>query len=144
MGAGAARNDACACGSGVKYKRCCLPQHEAAAAARARGYRWDADPDAAHNSAIDQIEEGHLDEALVIADRLAQDFPDHPDAHELRARIFEAQGLFGQAAVELRKLRALIAYLGVESTYDAEFFAWLDGEVERLGTVTPSAASGDA
>ena len=30
------RNDPCPCGSGQKYKRCCLPRDEAAAAARAR------------------------------------------------------------------------------------------------------------
>jgi hypothetical protein len=27
------RNDLCSCGSGLKYKRCCLPKDEAAAAA---------------------------------------------------------------------------------------------------------------
>ena len=30
------RNDPCSCGSGKKYKRCCLPRDEAAARERAR------------------------------------------------------------------------------------------------------------
>ena len=92
MGAGTARNEACACGSGVKYKRCCLPEHEAAAAARARGYAWDADPDTPHNAAIRLIKQGALDEAQLLADRMLRDFPDHPDGHELRALIAAARG----------------------------------------------------
>jgi hypothetical protein len=32
------RNDPCPCGSGQKYKRCCLPRDEAAAVERARAH----------------------------------------------------------------------------------------------------------
>ena len=44
------RNDPCPCGSGQKYKRCCLPQdeaaeHAAALAAAATSSTMDADND---------------------------------------------------------------------------------------------------
>jgi hypothetical protein len=36
MSAATGRNDPCPCGSGLKYKKCCLPREEAGAAARVR------------------------------------------------------------------------------------------------------------
>lgn len=144
MGAGASRNDACPCGSGVKYKRCCLPEHETALASRRRGHEWDADPDTPRNHALGLIREGHLDGAAAIADRMKQEFPELPDAHELRAMILEARGQPQQAIVDLRKVRALIEYLDEGESYDPEFHRWLDREIERLAAVTPDAAPVEA
>jgi len=141
MGSAVGRNESCPCGSGAKYKKCCLRSHEAAAAARLRGHPWDADPDTARNSALDLIGDGRYDEAIAITDRLQAEFPDLPDGHELRARVLEAQGHPSKAATELRKLRAQIAYLGQRADFDPEFHEWIDEEIERLTAVTPGAAA---
>src|SRR5712691_5130578 len=70
------RNDPCPCGSGQKYKRCCLPREEAAAAERAATQARQVEPpvmpfemlsdddglDQASNVVIDLIDAGRLDE----------------------------------------------------------------------------------
>jgi hypothetical protein len=106
-----------------------------------RGHTWDSDPDTPRNHALELIRNGNLTEALAIADALAREFPDLPDGHELRARIFEAQGQPASATVELRQLRALLGYLNAADDFDHEFIAWLDSDIERLAAITPGAAS---
>ena len=105
------RNDPCPCGSGQKYKRCCLPRDEAAAAAeraaadRAARLGRDAQqsaPDAAisvdddglddaSNVVIDLIDAGRLDEAEHAAQHLLAHYPDVHDGLYLRRRAAEIQ-----------------------------------------------------
>ena len=57
------RNDPCPCGSGQKYKRCCLPRDEAAAVERARAaeyYRKAADFVHARPESYDPVMEIYL------------------------------------------------------------------------------------
>jgi hypothetical protein len=76
------RNEPCPCGSGKKYKRCCLHAHEAAAAERAAAaaaqaaaqpplpmLAWDDDHglDDASNRVVDLVHAGQLDEAEQAA-----------------------------------------------------------------------------
>ncbi len=141
MGKGSSRNDACPCGSGVKYKRCCLAEHQRAAVARSKPLAWDADPDTPRNTALDRIDAGDLDGAQALADRLFTDFPDHPDGHELYARILEARGQPHDAAAHLRKLIALLDHLDDRPNFEPSFFTRLDNEIVRLMALTPGAAS---
>jgi SEC-C motif len=81
------RNDPCPCGSGEKYKRCCLPRDEAAAAAERAAalgreterfaseaaIRTEDDGlDDASNVVIDLIDAGHLDAAEHAAQHLLE------------------------------------------------------------------------
>jgi len=98
------RNDPCPCGSGQKYKRCCLPRDEAAAhaaalAAAASMAEADAEAevaddglDDASNGVIDLIDAGRLDEAEQAAHALLADYPDVHDGLERLAMVYAARG----------------------------------------------------
>jgi tetratricopeptide (TPR) repeat protein len=94
------RNDPCPCGSGQKYKRCCLPReaaaaHAAALAATATSSMVEADDDGldnASNSVIDLIDAGRLDEAEQAAHALLANYPDVHDGLERLAMVYAARG----------------------------------------------------
>lgn len=112
----AGRNDPCPCGSGQKYKRCCLPRDEAAertaaaerAAALAREEPYaaiddDDGLDEASNSVIDLIHAGRLDEAEQGANALLEQYPEVHDGLERLAMVYAARGDRPRAAEYYRK-----------------------------------------
>jgi tetratricopeptide (TPR) repeat protein len=127
------RNDPCHCGSGKKYKRCCLDKDEAAErevlAARVTppiispGYRSpeilaemrealgavsvDDEEDeltAASNAAVDLVNAGKLDEAEKAARDLLERFPEVHDGYDRLGMVYEARGDKKQAAYYYRKV----------------------------------------
>ena len=91
----AGRNDPCHCGSGKKYKKCCLQKDEALAAARApdSAYGFDEDDlDAKSNGVLDLIAEGRLDEAEAQARDVLKRYPEVIDGLDRLARVYEARG----------------------------------------------------
>ena len=110
------RNDSCPCGSGQKYKRCCLRRDDAAAADRAAADRAAADHaealaremessltyaaigaedeglDDASNGVIDLIDAGRLDEAEQAAHALLERYPNVHDGLERLAMVAAARG----------------------------------------------------
>jgi tetratricopeptide (TPR) repeat protein len=120
------RNDPCHCGSGQKYKRCCLQKDHAAeratlaatAAIRAAKQeeleaflqQQEADLEAeealtqASNAALDLIRAGKLDEAEQAARDLLVRFPDVHDGYDRLGKIYEARGNRQQAAEHYRKV----------------------------------------
>ena len=117
------RNDSCPCGSGQKYKRCCLPRDTAAAAeraaadraaaARAREAERSTPPataigaeddglDEASNGVIDLIAAGRLDEAEQAAHALLTAYPDVHDGLERLAMVHAARGDRARAAAYYR------------------------------------------
>jgi tetratricopeptide (TPR) repeat protein len=118
------RNAPCPCGSGKKYKTCCLAAAEAARvsellerrrAASAQGdtaiRAWlsgaarlavseDAGDglDELSNSVVERIREGRLDEALTLCERLLREYPDVVDGLERSAMVHEARGDYALAA----------------------------------------------
>jgi tetratricopeptide (TPR) repeat protein len=111
------RNDPCHCGSALKYKRCCLPREEAAAAravARAREaapglaasveiVAEDDGLDEASNRPIDLLDAGRLDEAEQAAHDLLQRYPQVHDGLERLAMVYAARGDRVRAAQYYRK-----------------------------------------
>ena len=111
------RNDPCPCGSGQKYKRCCLPREEAAAveraAARAREVEESAADavivtdddglDEASNGVVDLIDAGRLDEAEQAAQDLLEHYPEVHDGLERLAMIAAARGDRPRAAEYYRR-----------------------------------------
>jgi len=112
------RNDPCPCGSGQKYKRCCLPRDEATAAAeRAAALareteRFASDAaisaeddglDDASNVVIDLIDAGRLDEAEHAAQHLLERYPEVHDGLERLAMVAAARGDRPRAAEYYRK-----------------------------------------
>jgi tetratricopeptide (TPR) repeat protein len=114
------RNDPCPCGSGNKYKRCCLPKDQAAdraalaAAAELRAAEQEEfeallDEDEieleyeeklteSSNAVVDLIHAGKLDEAEQAARDLRVNFPDELDGYDRLGMVYEARGDHKQAA----------------------------------------------
>ncbi|HEY3358360.1 MAG TPA: SEC-C metal-binding domain-containing protein [Polyangia bacterium] len=114
------RNDPCPCGSGKKYKKCCLPVHEAADAERARVRHLPAasveqvyaemdELDTLSNRANVLIKTGRFDEAATICDELERRYPDQIDFLDRRAQLYEARLENKLAAQYYRKALAFAA-----------------------------------
>lgn len=118
------RNHPCPCGSGKKYKHCCLAGDEAAATAKREQQRRDAPPaprgswrpvvddegerlDKMSNDAVDLMHTGKLDEAEQLCNRLLEDFPDLPDGHMRLGQLFRVRGEPKRAAEHLRLAAAV-------------------------------------
>jgi tetratricopeptide (TPR) repeat protein len=127
------RNQPCPCGSGKKYKRCCLPKDEAAASAAlpttdptalrkndpSCDFEWDDDHlDEDSNAVVDLIHEGRLDEAEAAARELLARYPEVVDGLERLAMVYDARGDAKQAAEYYRKAVAFI--LEEPEGYDPE------------------------
>ena len=121
------RNDRCPCGSGKKYKACCLAKDEAAAIAAAPKAQTKAMRRAARdamraayeaeaadyedaddltelsNSVGDLIRAGKIDEAEKVAHELLERFPEVHDGYDRLAMVYEARGENRRAAECYRK-----------------------------------------
>jgi len=122
------RNDPCPCGSGNKYKKCCLPKQEGvereqlakvdarradvkAAVAAILSSDEDADEDELtflSNAAADLVRAGKLDEAEQVARDLQARFPEVHDGYDRLGMVHEARGENRQAADCYRKVIALV------------------------------------
>ena len=121
------RNDPCPCGSGKKYKHCCLDKDRAAELAPAVGQRVALQAqqanhlalrqdyqeellesqaalkeaqalDAASNAVVDLVHAGRLDEAEQAARELLTRYPEVHDGHDRLGMVHEARGQFREAA----------------------------------------------
>jgi tetratricopeptide (TPR) repeat protein len=140
------RNNPCPCGSGKKYKQCCLEKDEAAdrAAAATRPAKtprpisramvypdFDDEDDLtpASNAVVDLIHAGKLDEAEQAARDLLERFPEVSDGYDRLAMIYEARGDNKQAAAYYRKT---IDIIREDPEHDPEFVAIFRRRVEKL------------
>ena len=114
------RNDPCPCGSGKKYKRCCMDKDQAAEhatlaatqAERAARQQQRAAQNrdlvvsieqadeltAASNAVIDLIQAGKLDEAEHAARDLLLRYPEVHDGYDRLGMVYEARGQPREAA----------------------------------------------
>ncbi|MFQ5700146.1 MAG: SEC-C metal-binding domain-containing protein [Myxococcota bacterium] len=139
------RNEPCPCGSGKKYKRCCLPVHQAEQAAARTAPQpetrprppWEpneADSEFEElvrlsNRVPELIEQGHLDEAEQASRELLRRFPEVSDGIERLGHVHEARGDIENAVAHYRKAAAFIRDRGAP---DDEHAAWLDDLADRL------------
>ena len=99
------RNAPCPCGSGKKYKKCCLPLQERSSSQQNISYaETDSDDlDMLSNSVADLINEGELDEAEKLCCELLSRYPDQIDGTDRLAEVYEARGDKKKAAEYFRK-----------------------------------------
>jgi tetratricopeptide (TPR) repeat protein len=111
------RNAPCPCGSGKKYKKCCLdkappmppPQqhaHPAQVLAEKDLYEDSLRLDTLSNSVVDLIAQKRLDEALTACEQLHHDYPEVIDWLERFAMVHEARGDWALAADYYRRALA--------------------------------------
>jgi hypothetical protein len=148
------RNQPCPCGSGKKYKQCCLPNDEATSLAARDQQRRDALPppiralrsfdqpaadddgerlDQMSNGAVDLIHAGKFDEAERLCHSLLDEFPDLPDGHMRLGQLFRARGELQRAAEHLR----LAAIVARAADQDSEMPASLEAEADALASQAP-------
>lgn len=152
------RNDPCPCGSGDKYKRCCLPKEqaaehaqfaraaaEAAEAATARKKEEQAAFEAleeehdlaeASNAVIDLVRAGKLDEAERAARELLVRFPEVHDGYDRLGMVYEARGQNKQAADCYRQVIEFVR--ARPQQYDPEFASTFH---KLVATLDPPAAN---
>jgi hypothetical protein len=158
------RNDPCHCGSGKKYKRCCLAAREAEEAAmrrttqetaeaaeREERTRWKAfreqlpqlraeyENDVAlideSNAIVDLIHEGRLDEAEARARALMAAEPHFPDGLERLGHVYEKRGDLKMAAKHYREAVAMLRGSGLP---EDEHQRWLLDMADRLDPPSPT------
>jgi len=159
------RNDPCHCGSGKKYKRCCLDKDEAAerqvlasrvtpplgsplqrssqmlaemreALGPASGDDEEDELTAASNAAVDLVKAGKLDEAEKAARDLLERFPEVHDGYDRLGMVYEARGDKKQAAYYYRKVIEFIREHA--DYYDPEFEVVFQKLVAELDPQTPT------
>lgn len=128
------RNAPCPCGSGKKYKKCCLPLHE-----ESRAKQQDAgvvsltpgftDLDDLSNSVVDLIAAGRLDEAEAACRELLTRYPDQIDGTERLAEVYEARGEKKLAAQYYRKAAQ---FAQGSPGFDQELIEWYSSKAKEL------------
>ena len=142
------RNDPCPCGSGKKYKHCCLDKDRAAELAPAVRQRVALQAqkanqvalrkdyqdellesqaalqeaqalDAVSNAVVDLVHAGRLDEAEQAARELLVRYPEVHDGYDRLGMVHKARGQFREAADCYRK--AIEFTRANPEDYDAEF-----------------------
>lgn len=136
------RNDPCLCGSGKKYKRCCLAKVEQAER-QALAAAVEPDPNhlglcddcydelaAASNAVLDLVDAGKLDAAEQAAHKLLERFPDVHDGYARLGLVCEVRGDNRQAVEHYRKVIAFAReHPGL---YDREFEDGYQALIDRL------------
>jgi tetratricopeptide (TPR) repeat protein len=125
------RNDPCPCGSGKKYKKCCLPLHEESRANQEAisltpGF---TDLDDLSNSVMDLIEKGRLDEAEAACHQLLTRYPDQIDGMERLAAVYEAKGEKKLAAGYYRKAAQ---FAQGKPGFDQKLIDWYSSKAKEL------------
>ena len=141
------RNDRCSCGSGKKYKHCCMAQSEAAtreklaaAAVATAAATAQHDPhlcddcneqlDAAANAVLALIDARKFAAAEQAAHEVLARFPAVHDGYECLGRLYQAKGDNRQAADCYRKV---IAFARNEPhLYDPHFIDHFQDLIDRL------------
>jgi tetratricopeptide (TPR) repeat protein len=129
----AGRNDPCPCGSGKKYKKCCLAESGAAKDRPAVVEPMEAvidRIDALSNQVPDLLEAGNIPEAERVARRLLDEYPQDPDGIERMAEVLEAKGEDQQAAEYYR--RAARYHLDADPDHGREPADYYLAQAQRL------------
>jgi tetratricopeptide (TPR) repeat protein len=113
------RNAPCPCGSGKKYKKCCLANDEAAERERRAtdatntqpgpldALAWEDDGlDDLSNSVLDLIKAKRFEDALAACRRLLDEWPEVVDGLERSAMVYKAMGQPDQALDYYRRALA--------------------------------------
>ncbi len=100
------RNTPCPCGSGKKYKKCCLLLQKGATQPKPQPAKFIpvyTELDQLSNSVMDLIKQNKLDEAEAVSKQLLNEYPDQIDGFERLGQVYEARGKKQTAAVYYQK-----------------------------------------
>lgn len=127
------RNAPCPCGSGKKYKKCCLLLDEKSRSQQNADIVYSTgnpdDLDMLSNSVLDLIDEGRLDEAEKISHELLSRYPDQIDGFDRLGMVWEARGDRKKAAEYYRKAAA---FAENNPGFDQEGIDWYLSKAKQL------------
>ncbi|NLJ28240.1 MAG: hypothetical protein GX433_09530 [Deltaproteobacteria bacterium] len=101
----AGRNDPCPCGSGKKYKKCCLPKHEEARKRMPPDRLQEMEEQAKRKERLEKdVEKGfdllfsqEFEKAQRLAERLLESYPDEDRLHDITVMTALVQGDYDRA-----------------------------------------------
>ena len=125
------RNAPCHCGSGKKYKKCCLrsDRNGPSASSLAQAYAEVDELNTLSNSVLEMLDTGHFREAEEVCQRLLNEYPDQVDGLERFARTCAAQGRKREA---LEWYRKTVEFMRSHDGFDEDSVAQILYEAERL------------
>lgn len=131
------RNAPCPCGSGKKYKKCCLSRKEAEGLEQRRILEQNVgkalveidDLDDLSNSVLDLIDAEKFDEAESVCNELRKRYPDQVDGIERMAMVYEARGENGKAAEYYTRTAE---FMRSNPGFDKEGIQWALDKVKQL------------
>ena len=123
------RNAPCPCGSGKKYKKCCLLYQDGKTESQMRYTPVYTELDQLSNSVVDLIAQNKLDEAEAVSHRLLEDYPDQIDGFDRLAQVYEARGEKEKAIEHYRKAAD---FAGSMPGFDKESIDWYLSEANRI------------
>ncbi|MFW5700412.1 MAG: SEC-C metal-binding domain-containing protein [Cyclobacteriaceae bacterium] len=127
------RNAPCHCGSGKKYKKCCLGKEKTGENKTKNMHQnylfFESDIDALTNETISLIERREFAKAEENCKRLMKDYPDNIDGHERYGDLFTATGEFEKAIESYEKV---IQFMKTNPGFDRESIDWYKKKIEDL------------
>ena len=128
------RNAPCPCGSGKKYKKCCLLQEDGTKRyspkrKEARFIPVYSPLDKLSNSVVDLIGKNKLDKAEAVSRKLLKKYPDQIDGFNRLAMVYEARGDKKKAAEYYRKAAD---FAKSNEGFDHELIDWYLSEAKRI------------
>lgn len=131
------RNAPCPCGSGKKYKKCCLLREESEALEQRKILEQNPgkalvevdDLDDLSNSVLDLIDDRKFDEAESVCKELKKRYPDQVDGIERMAMVYEARGENQKAAEYFLKAAE---FMRSNPGFDQEGIDWALDKAKRL------------
>jgi len=126
------RNAPCPCGSGKKYKKCCLMPKagkEQKYASNTKFIPVYTQLDQLSNSVVDLIKQERLDEAEAVSHKLLNDYPDQVDGLNRLAMVYEARGEKDKAADYYRKAAD---FAESNPGFDKQMVNWFLSEANRM------------
>jgi len=130
------RNAPCPCGSGKKYKKCCLiPKagKEQKYASSTKFVPVYTQLDQLSNSVVDLIKQDRLDEAEAVSHKLLTDYPDQVDGINRLAMVYEARGEKRKAAAYYREAAD---FAKSNPGIDEQMVNWFLSEARRMKKAT--------
>jgi len=126
------RNAPCPCGSGKKYKKCCLMSKTGKEQKNGSSTKFIpvyTQLDQLSNSVVDLIKQDRLDEAEAVSHKLLTDYPDQVDGLNRLAMVYEARGEKSRAADYYRKAAD---FAKSNPGFDKQMVKWFLTEARRI------------
>jgi tetratricopeptide (TPR) repeat protein len=126
------RNAPCPCGSGKKYKKCCLLSQDGKTQTADQPTRFIpvyTELDQLSNRVVDLIAQNKLDEAEAVARKLLKDYPDQIDGLDRLAQVYEARDEKEKAVEYYRKAANFARSM---PGFDQKSIDWYLSEANRI------------